>query len=583
MRSFFKIFLASFLAIVVAVLILVFLIVGAIGGITSSNKPRVEEKTVLVLDLSKEFKEQSENEIINPFGEEEGKKPGIYDVIRLLYHAKSDNKISGIFIIANGNSNGFAASNELRNAILDFKSSKKFVIAHGDLMTQKAYFIASAADRIYANPAGNLDWTGFNVDLAFLKGTLNKLDIQPQVFYAGKFKSATEPFRTDKMTPENRLQTSEWLNDLYNYFLVKVSASRKIDTATLHQLANIAAIQTPQDAYSHKLVDGLKYDDEVKEEIKRRLNIGKWDKLHFLSINDYYEAAHYKSTGKDRIAVIYAEGEIVDGEGTQNNIGGDKFRRIIRKARLDRTVKAIVLRVNSGGGSALASENIWRELAMARQDKPVVVSFGDVAASGGYYIACGADSIFASPNTITGSIGVFTLIPNMKDFFNNKLGITFDGVKTAEYADAGAVYRPLNEREQKLMQNSVDRIYLQFKQRVAKGRKKDMAYVDSIAQGRVWSGDDAIKLGLVDKIGGLQSAIDCAARMVKTNNYRLREYPEKTNWLERILNPSKSSDEANFIKQQVGEENFKVYQQLLRIRQLCGTAQARIPFEFYLH
>jgi len=583
MRSFFKIFLASFLAIVVAVLILVFLIVGAIGGITSSNKPRVEGKTVLVLDLSKEFKEQSDNEIINPFGEEEGKKPGIYDVIRLLYHAKSDNKISGIFIIANGNSNGFAASNELRNAILDFKSSKKFVIAHGDLMTQKAYFIASAADRIYANPAGNLDWTGFNVDVAFLKGTLNKLDIQPQVFYAGKFKSATEPFRTDKMTPENRLQTSEWLNDLYNYFLVKVSASRKIDTATLHQLANIAAIQTPQDAYSHKLVDGLKYDDEVKDEIKRRLNIGKWDKLHFLSINDYYEAAHYKSTGKDRIAVIYAEGEIVDGEGTQNNIGGDKFRRIIRKARLDRTVKAIVLRVNSGGGSALASENIWRELAMARQDKPVVVSFGDVAASGGYYIACGADSIFASPNTITGSIGVFTLIPNMKDFFNNKLGITFDGVKTAEYADAGAVYRPLNEREQKLMQNSVDRIYLQFKQRVAKGRKKDMAYVDSIAQGRVWSGDDAIKIGLVDKIGGLQSAIDCAARMVKTNNYRLREYPEKTNWLERILNPSKSSDQATFIKQQVGEENFKVYQQLLRIRQLCGTAQARIPFDFYLH
>jgi protease IV len=582
MRSFFKIFFASFLAIIVFVLIAFFLVVGTIGGLASKNKPRVEDKSVLVLDLSNEYKEQPDNDPLLPISRNEGKKPGLYEIIRLLHHAKTDNKISGIYIIANGNANGFAASNELRRALIDFKSSKKFVIAHGDMMTQKAYFIASAADRIYANPAGNLDWSGFNVDLAFLKGTLNKLDIEPQVFYAGKFKSATEPFRTDKMTPENKLQTSEWLNDLYNNFLVKTSESRKIDTATLHRLANTAAIQTPQDAYAHKLIDGLEYDDEVKDEIKKRLKIGKWDKLHFLSLNDYAEAANYKATGQDRIAVIYAEGEIVDGEGTQDNIGGDKFRKLIRKVRLDRTVKAIVLRVNSGGGSALASENIWRELSIARQDKPVVVSFGDVAASGGYYIGCGADSIFASPNTITGSIGVFTLIPNMKNFFNNKLGITFDGVKTAEFADAGAVYRPLNATEQKLIQNSVDRIYLQFKQRVAKGRKKDIAYIDSIAQGRVWSGEDAVKLGLVDKIGDMQAAIDCAARMVKTNNYRLLEYPESINWLERILNPSQSSDQATIIKQQVGEENFKVYQQLLSIRQLCGTAQARIPFEFFL-
>jgi protease-4 len=583
MRSFFKIFFASFLAIIVFVLILFFILVGTIGGIASNNKPTVEKKSVLVIDLSNEFKEQSDNDQLLPIGEAEGKKPGLYELIRLLNHAKTDHNISGIYLIANENANGFAASNELRNAIVDFKSSQKFVISHGDVMTQKAYFIASAADKVYVNPAGNLEWTGFNVDLAFLKGTLNKLDIQPQVFYAGKFKSATEPFRTDKMTPENKLQTSEWLNDLYNYFLTNVSRSRKIDTASLHQFANTAAIQTPQDAYSHKLIDGLEYDDEVKDEIKKRLKIGKWDKIHFLSINDYSEAANYKATGKDRIAVIYAEGDIVDGEGTQNNIGGDRFRKIIRKARLDRTVKAIVLRVNSGGGSALASENIWRELAVARQDKPVVVSFGDVAASGGYYIACGADSIFANPNTITGSIGVFTLIPNMKDFFNNKLGITFDGVKTAEYADAGAVYRPLNEREQKLVQNSVDRIYLQFKQRVSKGRKKDISYVDSIAQGRVWSGEDAIKIGLIDKIGNLQSAIDCAARLVKTNNYRLLEYPEKSSWLERIFNSSKSYDQATLIKQQVGEENFKVYQHLLRIRQLCGTAQARMPFEFFVH
>jgi protease-4 len=582
MRSFFKIFFASFLAIIVFVLIMIFLTVGAIGGLTSKTKPRIAEKSVLVLDLSHQYKEQNDQDLLYSITDDESKTPGLYEVIRMLHHAKTNNHISGIYIITNGNANGFAASNELRNAIIDFKSSKKFVIAHGDVMTQSAYFVASTADRIYLNPAGNLDWTGFNVDVAFVKGTLNKLDIEPQVFYAGKFKSATEPFRTDKMTPENKLQTREWLNDLYNYFLIKASESRKIDTATLHKLANTASIQTPQDAYNHKLIDGLEYDDEVKDEFKKRLKIGKWDKLHFVSINDYSEATSYKSTGKDRIAVVYAEGDIVDGEGTQNNIGGDKFRRLIRKVRLDRTVKAIVLRINSGGGSALASENIWRELSIAKQDKPVVVSFGDVAASGGYYIGCAADSIFASPNTIRGSIGVFTLIPNMKNFFNNKLGITFDGVKTAEFADAGAVYRPLNEAEQKLMQNSVDRIYLQFKQRVAKGRKKDIAYIDSIAQGRVWSGEDAVKIGLVDKIGGLQAAIDCAARLVKTNNYRLREYPEKTNWLEKLMNPAQSDDQAGVIKKHVGEENFKVYQQLVRIRQLCGTAQTRLPFEFFV-
>jgi protease IV len=582
MRTFFKIFFASLLAMIVFALIIMFLFMGAIGSVISQDKAEVAEKSILVLDLGDEFKEQSEQDAIENLTSGDGKKPGLYDVIRMLNHAKTDSKISGIYIIANNNANGYASSNELRNALIDFKSSKKFIIAHGDIITQNAYFVASVADRVYANPIGNLDWSGFNVDLAFIKGTLDKLDIEPQIFYAGKFKSATEPYRTDRMTPENKMQTREWLNDMYNYFLVKTSESRQIDTATLHKLANTAAIQTAQDAYKYKLIDGLKYDDEVKDEIKRRLNIGKWDKMNFISLNSYGDASNYRVTGKDRIAVIYAEGDIVDGNGTQNNIGSDKFRKLIRKVRLDRTVKAIVLRVNSGGGSALASEKIWRELEVAKTDKPVVVSFGDVAASGGYYIGCGADSIFASPNTITGSIGVFAILHNMKDFFSNKLGITFDGVKTAEYADAGALYRPLNEKEGKLIQNSVDRIYLQFKQRVAKGRKKDIAYIDSIAQGRVWSGEDAVRIGLVDRIGGLQAAIDCAARLAKTNNYRLREYPERENWLERLLNPAKTTDQSIAIKKQVGEENFKIYEQLVKIKQICGSAQTRMPFEYFL-
>ena len=584
MRTFFKIFFASLLALFVFSLIGFFLIAGAISGLTSKEKTSVASKSVLLLDLSQHFSEQIQNDPITQLTGSEEDVPGLYDVLRLIKHAKEDKNISGIYITGNSNGNGFASNNELRAAIQDFKTTKKFVLAHADLLTQGSYFVSALADKVYVNPVGSVDWSGFNVDLLFLKGTLDKLEIQPQIFYAGKFKSATEPLRTDKMTPENKLQTSEWLGDIYNYFLVKTSEQRKIDTATLHSLANSGAIQTPQDALQYKLIDGLKYDDEVKEEIKKKLDIGKYDKLNFISISKYADAVNYKQSGKDKIALIYAEGDIVDGNGTTTSIGGDRFRKIIRRARLDKSIKAIVLRVNSGGGSALASENIWRELSLAKKDKPVVVSFGDVAASGGYYIAAGADSIFASPNTITGSIGVFGLLPNMQNFFKNKLGVTFDGVKTAEFADAGSVYRPLKETEKKFFQNSVDRIYLQFKQRVAEGRKKNMAYVDSIAQGRVWSGEDAVALGLVDKIGNLQNAVDCAARLAKTDNYRLREYPEATGWLERLLNKSSSTNDAEVkIMEQVGKENYRVFKELVRLNQICGSAQARLPFEFLLN
>jgi protease-4 len=574
-------FFASFLALIIFCLILFFLLMTLVSSLTSKEKPEVAEKSVLVLNLNQHFNERKMENPLSAFSEE-GDVPGLFDVIRLIGHAKEDDNISGIFIEANGNANGFASSNELRNALLDFKASKKFILAHGDVMSQQAFFVANVANKVYVNPGGLLEWNGFNVILPFLKGTLEKLDIKAQVFYAGKFKSATEVFRTDKMTPENRMQTMDFLGDMYSYFLQQSARARGLDTATLHQLANTASIQTPQDALTNNLIDGVKYDDEVKDEIKKRLRIGKYDKLNFISINNYNEAINLRKGGSNRIAIIYAQGNIVDGEGTNENIGSDRFRMIIRKARLDKSVKAIVLRVNSGGGSALASENIWRELQVARQDgKPVVVSFGDVAASGGYYIACGADSIFASPNTITGSIGVFGVIPDMEDFFKNKLGVTFDGVKTAPYADAGGIHRPLNEAEQKLVQNSIDRTYLLFKQRVAQGRKKDLAYIDSIAQGRVWSGEDAIRIGLVDRVGNLQDAIDCAARMAKVSNYGLKEYPESRSWLDEILGRKKAEPGA-IIKQQIGEENYRVYQQLLTIREMTQSVQARLPFELVI-
>lgn len=579
MRSFFKIFFASLLALFVFCVIGV-LIVIAIAN-SASQKPEVEKQSVLVLDLKQHFNERMQQSPMSIFSGKES-TPGLYDVIRLIRHAKTDNKISGIYIIAEGSSNGYATSNELRNALLDFKTSKKFIIAHSDMLTQKAYFVANAADKVYVNPSGDMDWSGFNVDIPFLKGTLDKLDIKAQVFYAGKFKSATEPFRFQKMSPENKLQTTVWLSNLYGYFLAQTAEARHIDTATLHILANTGAIQKPQDAVQNKLIDGVKYDDQVRDEIKQHLKLGKNDKINFIGIGKYADAADYQQSGSNRIALIYAEGDIVDGPGTNENIGGENFRKIIRKARMDKGIKAIVLRINSGGGSALASENIWRELELAKKDKPIVVSFGDVAASGGYYIASGADSIFSNPNTITGSIGVFSLVPDAEGFFNNKLGITFDGVKTATYADAGAIYRPLSEAEKRFMQNSVDRIYMQFKQRVAEGRKKDIAYIDSIAQGRVWSGQDAIKIGLVDKLGSLQNAIDCAARMAKVSDYRLREYPETESLINRILNQP-SGDPAGKIKEQIGAEQYQLFQQVVRLKQMCNSVQARMPFEFFIH
>ena len=582
MPGFLKMFLASLLAVVVGGLLVFFFILVFIGGKIAKDIPKVHPGSVLVLDLGQHYKEQSQND---PFSALSGrsKVPGLYDVVRLLARAKADNYIKGLYIIANGNPNGFAASDEIRDAILDFKKSGKFVLAHGDVITQKAYGVANVSDKLYISPQGYLEWTGFSVEYAFLKGTLEKLEIQPQIFYAGKFKSATEPLRAEKMTPENQLQTSVWLNDLYNQFLLNAAATRKIDTATLHRLANEAKIQTAADAVNYKLIDALKYDDEVKDEIKSKLKVGKYDKMNFITINTYHEATDLDTKGNDKIALIYAEGDIVDGKGDDETIGSETYRALIRKARLDRSIKAIVFRVNSGGGSSLASENIWRELAIAKKEKPVIVSFGDVAASGGYYISCAADSIFCLPSTITGSIGVFGIIPNMEMFFKNKLGVTFDGVKTAPYADAGAIYRPLNENEKKIVQASIEVIYTQFKQRVAEGRKIDTAFVDSIAQGRVWTGYRAKDIRLVDRFGGLNDAIKAAASMAKLKEYRLAEYPQPSGLFDKLFGKSDPMNYTDKVKSELGEENYKIFQEIKNVREMTNKIQTRLPFRFFIN
>lgn len=586
MRSFFKIFFASLLAMIVFLVIGIFVIGALMGALvsnmSSSREVETGSKAVLVVDLSQAYQEQTrENPIASFSSADQYDFPGLYDVVRIIRHAKSDSSVKGIYLKCSENANGFATSEELRNALADFKKSRKFIYAYGDIISQKAYYVSNIADKIYCNPKGSVEWRGYSLDLVFFKQALDRLEIKPQIFYAGKFKSATEPFREDKMTEPNKVQSKEFLNYLYNGLLLNTSAARGIDTATLHSYANNYLIRTGNDAFKYKLIDGVKYDDEVQDEIRQHLKLEKDAKVNLLPLGKYAKSANYKTgSGKDRIALIYAQGDIVDGKGDQGQIGSETYRALIRKARLDKDVKAVVFRVNSGGGSGLASENIWRELTITRKEKPVILSFGDYAASGGYYLACNADSIFAQPNTLTGSIGVFSIIPNMEGFFKNKLGVTFDGVKTAEHADALTVTKPLSETERAFIQNDVDTFYQTFLSRVSTGRKLSVANVDSIGQGRVWMGEKALGLGLVDKLGNLQDAIDCAARMGKTKEYRIREYPEPQSILDLILGNYKKVSKAQAIKEELGTTGFTIYNSLKRVQGLIGTTQARMPAEY---
>jgi protease-4 len=584
MRSFLKIFFASFLALVVFVLVFFFFIAGYIGGIASKPKVETGSNAVLVLDLNETFGEKPVVDALAGFSESRYNTPGVYDVIRLIRYAKSDSSIKGIYIKASSNPNGLGTSEEIRNALLDFKKSQKFVYAFGDVISMKAYYVANISDRIYCNPKGGVEWKGLTSVSPYLKGGLDKLEIQPEIFYAGKFKSATEPLRSDKMSDANRLQLTEILGDIFNHMLDQTAVARNQDSSTLRRCVDQQLIQSASDAVQYKLVDAEKYNDEVLEEIAGKLKVSSITVINFIPLGRYYESvkSKFNNTGSEKIVVIYAEGNIVGGKNSQKEIGQDIYRYFIRKARLDNEVKAIVLRINSGGGSALVSENLWRELTLAKEAKPVVLSFGDVSASGGYYLSCNADSIFADPMTITGSIGVFSMLFNSQNFFKNKLGITFDGVHTAKEPDALSMVQPLTDMQKKFIQNDVDSIYRDFTSRVAAGRNRSIPYIDSIGQGRIWSGEKALELGLVDRIGGVQDAMDCAARMAKLKTYRLTEYPEPENFLDLLLNNYTQTVKAKTIREDLGEQGVKWYQTMSDYQSMSGVPQTRLPFEFSL-
>ncbi len=584
MKSFFKSFFASLLALIVFFGLIFILFFGIAGALLADEQVKIRAKSVLVIDLAKRM---SDREIDDPFAELSGDEayPNLSTAVKLIQHAAKDSLIKGIYIIAKENGNGAASSSELRNALIEFKKSNKFIIANGDYISQSAYAVAALANKVYCHPKGMFEWQGMSVEYVFFKSLLDKLEIKPQIFYAGKFKSATEPFRETSMTSANKEQTQVWLNDLYNEMLSKVSSSRKIPIDSLKKYAEEFRIDAPEKAVQYKLIDGLKFDDEVKEEIKSLLKLGKTDKINFVSLPDYAKGADIKEGyAKDKIAVVYAEGDIMYGKPSPETITSDEYLSILRSIKQDKSIKAVVLRINSPGGSSLASEIIWRELEMIKKEgKKVVVSMGNVAASGGYYIACNADKIYVQPNSITGSIGVFSVVPDFSSFMKNKLGITFDGVSTSKYADLPSVTRAMTEEEKKIIQQEVDKIYLTFKTRVAEGRKLSLDYVDSIAQGRVWTGKRAIDLKLADQVGGLNEAIAEAVKLSGVKEYRVRSYPEPKSFFEYIMNVYPDELSRASIKKELGAEEYEIFLRMKELKNERGEVKARMPFELSIH
>jgi len=584
MREFFKYLFASILGFFVSMIIIFIIcfviVVGAISSIDSDKTVVVSNNSVLFLNLDQAITERTPK---NPFGNlpivgsEEKDGIGLNDFLKALQKAKTDDNIKCIYLNVSSPNAGYATLREVRNALIDFKKSHKKIIAYSEVYTQGAYYLASVADKVYLNPEGALEFKGFSSELTFFKGTLEKVGVEMQVIRVGNYKSAVEPFILDKMSDYNRKQVTAYVGGLYNTFLTDIAQSRNIQKDSLYSIADNYKVQQPQDAVNFKMIDALKYKDQILEELKGLSGRTRGENIRSVSINDYAKNNTDTGEGKDKVAVIYANGEISGGEGSDNQIGSERISRAIRKARLDDDIKAVVLRVNSPGGSALASDVIWREIVLTKKEKPVIASFGDVAASGGYYIGCAADSIFVQPNTITGSIGVFGIIPNFQNLMTNKLGITFDGVKTGKYADIMATNRPMTEGERFIIQNELNRIYSGFVSRVADGRKKSKAYIDSIGGGHVWIGTDAVQIGLADRIGSFNDAIKAAAKKAKLKKYKVVEYPDVIDPWKSLLDEGTDKVKTYYTKQELGD-NYMLYQQMKKVIASSGI-QARMPFE----
>jgi protease-4 len=580
-------FLGNVLAVIVglfafSVLALV-IFFGVLGVIASSSEKEVtlEANTLLHLDLNGRtlVERTSEDDqlfgsFLDPFGGES--TAGLVNLKKAIAEAKTNDNIKGIYLNTGLIGAGQAGLLELREALVDFKTSGKFIIAYDEAYSEGGYFLASVADEIYLNPLGGIDFNGFSSEGIFLKGFFEKVGIKPEVFRVGEFKSAVEPFILDKMSPENRLQTQYFLDDINRQAIELIATSRGIAKDSLLRINNQMLVRKPKDAVTYKLATALKYEDEVHSLLKTKLGLKEDDVLTTINATDLGSMAKSKNvSSSNRIAVILAEGDIVDGN-VEGAISSEKFAKEIRKARKDENIKAIVLRVNSPGGSILASEVIWREMSEAKKVKPVIVSMGEVAASGGYYIAAPADTIVAQPNTITGSIGIFGILFNVQELVNDKLGVTTDVVSTGELSDFGNMARPLTEVERTILQSGVEDGYETFIARVAEGRGMHPDSVRKVASGRVWTGTQAKARGLVDVLGGLDTAIGIAAAKIKAgDDYRVVYYPETKPWFEELMMTFSDQVQVRILQTQLGDQ-YPLYQKIQKIKQYQGV-QVRMP------
>ena len=588
MPKFFQFVFASCLGFIIGSLLLIFVGSAIIGGIAAmaagGNKPVMTANTILELKLSEVLPERTNNAVADFNEVSTGDILGLHDILYAIENAKSDSNIKGIFMDFSSVNLPRVKSALIRESLKDFKTSGKFVKAYADYYTQNAYYMASVADEVIVNPIGTVDFKGFASIIPFYKDMLDRLGIKMNIYYVGDFKSATEPLRRTEMSDSSKLQVREYLSAQYDMFLTDIAVSRNTTPQELKKIAEGYLVRKAEDAKSYGLVDRVGYRDEAYDAMRDQLGFEKDEKLKIKPIKKYFSSLDGKDlgSGSSRIAVVYAEGSIVSTDEEQpGQIDGEQYASILRKLRQKDNVKAIVLRVNSPGGSALASEAIWREVSLCKQEgKPVIASMGDYAASGGYYISCAADSIYTAPGTLTGSIGVFGVIPNIGGALRDKVGIQFDSVKTATYATGVTTVFDGDEKLHNIIQESVERTYDIFLDRVAEGRKMSLDEVKRIAKGRVWTGRKAVELGLADAEGDLEDAIATAARMSGLENYRLTEYPKTKNPLEQLLSDILKQDmqSSNRLMKNTLGDLYPYYEQLKTIHQI-REPQARLPFE----
>jgi protease IV len=589
MKNFFVYMLATVAGIIVASILLFLITAGIFSAIMASQDKPVEiaDHSVLQLTLDRPVHDRKSSLpvlVYNITSFRTNSQLGLNDILANIRKAEADTHITGIFLDLSGIDAGIATVEEIRNALLEFKKTGKFILAYSSNYSQKAYYLASVADKVYMNPGGSVDFVGLSAQVMFYKNTLEKLDVKPEIIRHGRFKSAVEPFMLDRMSPENREQIRTYVGSIWDHLVNRIAESRHIGADTLNRFADSLMLWNNSQAIRYGLLDTLLYRDQVLDTLVRLTGVSDVKDLELVSHQTYLRVPRARTTKtytRNKIAVIYAEGDIVMGDPGEGSIGSESLSATLRQARRDSTIKAIVFRVNSGGGSALASEVIWRELYLAHKVKPVVASMGDVAASGGYYVLTAADTILASPTTITGSIGVFGLLVDASDFLKNKLGITTDTEKTNAYSDFGSVYRPLSPVERNTLQKMIDETYHTFVTRVSDGRKIPFNTVDQMAEGRVWSGSNAHERKLVDAMGGLTDAVELAARMAKLDNYRVVELPRQEDPLSQLMKELSEDISARVLRRELGQ----TYPAFQHLEHLMGgdRIQTRIPFDISVH